>query len=250
LHSTSNEKDRTLSSVADHDTRVHSAISRQTWIAAAIMLGALALGLFAAPTATWYDRLNRPDYATLIPRTFGEWRSERDSDDVVSPQEAGSLDAVYSQTVSRRYVQTSTGRLVMLSVAYGERQYSGRQTHRPESCYSSQGFTVSDIRPTLLNVARSALPAYRMSANQGWRHERVTYWIRMGNRLMEGSGYHQTLTRLGMNMRGAIPDGLLFRVSEISSDNASSDVFLDRFISDLLSSVSGPDQTALIGHTL
>mgnify|MGYP000496771242 CR=1 FL=1 len=50
------------------------------------------------------------------------------------------LARLYSQVVSRVYLDSTTGKTVMLSLAYGEEQNKQSQVHLPEVCYPAQGF--------------------------------------------------------------------------------------------------------------
>jgi hypothetical protein len=51
-----------------------------------------------------------------------------------------------------------------------------------------------------------------------------------------------------MGLKGYIADGLLFRVSEISDDDNSSQQLHDQFINDLLKTLSPAQQAMLIGQ--
>lgn len=59
----------------------------------------------------------------------------------ITPELANNLDKLYSQTLTRTYINND-GYRIMLSVAYGENQLSSdvTQVHRPEFCYVAQGF--------------------------------------------------------------------------------------------------------------
>jgi EpsI family protein len=138
----------------------------------------------------------------------------------------------------------------MLSLAYGEVQQGATQLHRPEACYSSQGFTLQSVGPDLLTVGARKLDVFRMTAMIGRRIEQVTYWIRMGDRLIAGSSFNLNLTRMEMGLKGIIADGLLFRVSEISPNATASKQLQDQFVRDLLFTVSPAQQATLIGKPI
>lgn len=223
----------------------------QYWAALTLMIASLGLATWLTPHATWYERLGRPDYQAIVPSRFGDWIDTRDSTaGVVSPTEGEALRIIYSQTVSRTYLHKPTGRRIMLSLAYGEVQQGVTQLHRPESCYSSQGFAIKSLSPDRLQVGDRRLGVFRMSAAIGNRNEQVTYWIRMGDRLISGPPHDLGLTRMAMGLRGIVADGLLFRVSEITPDAQDSNSFQDRFISDLLRAVTPARQATLIGLPL
>jgi EpsI family protein len=220
------------------------------FIVIAFMLLSLIIASVLRPTASWYARLGKPNYEQMIPRKFGDWVSSESTLGVVPPIQADDLKSTYSQTVSRQYIHRRSGRVVMLSIAYDDVQLGARQIHRPESCYSSQGFAVSALGAARLRIADGFLPGFRMWAVEGDRSERVTYWIRVGDRLIAGPSYVQSFTRIKMNLKGIVADALLVRVSEISTDTTRSDALQDQFIMDLLSAVAPEVQLALIGRAL
>lgn len=220
------------------------------FVVLSLMLSSLVAATLLRPTASWYSRLGMPNYELIIPASFGNWVSSENTADVVPPIQADSLKSTYSQVVTRKYVHTPTGRVLMLSVAYDDVQLGARQIHRPESCYSSQGFTVSALAPVRVRIAGGFLQAFRMSAVDGERNERVTYWIRVGDHEIAGPSYVQSLTRMEMSLKGIIADALLVRVSEISTDTTQSDALQNEFIVDLLNAAAPDVQFALIGRVL
>lgn len=219
------------------------------WLAAAWMAACLGFATWVTPHATWYERLGRPDYAALVPASFGDWVDARDSDaGLVSPAQGEALRTVYSQIVSRTYLHRPTGRRLMLSLAYGEVQQGASQLHRPESCYSSQGFAIRSLEPGRLSLGGRNLGVFRMTGVIGSRTEQVTYWIRMGDRVLDGPPFQLNLTRMAMGVEGMVADGLLFRVSEITPDAASAHGLEDDFVRDLLATVPATTQATLIGR--
>jgi EpsI family protein len=220
----------------------------QYWTALLLMVASLGFATWLTPHATWYERLGRPDYQTIVPASFGDWIDTGEADTgVVSPVQGEALRAVYSQIVSRTYLHKPTGRRIMLSLAYGEVQQGIRRLHRPESCYSSQGFAIKSLSPDRLQVDGRSLDVFRMTAAIGNRNEQVTYWIRMGDRLIGGPPYELGLTRMALGLKGIVADGLLFRVSEITADAQGSNLLQDQFIRDLLRAVTPSRHATLIG---
>jgi EpsI family protein len=218
------------------------------WAAGILMVLSLGAATWLTPRATWYDRLGRPDYQSIVPASFGDWVNTGESDGaLVSPTQGEALRTIYSQMVSRTYVHRPTGRRIMLSLAYGEVQQGATQLHRPESCYSSQGFAIKTLSPDRLTIGRRSLDVFRMTAVIGRRIEQVTYWIRMGDRLIAGSPLNLNLTRMEMGLTGIVADGLLFRVSEITPNVQASAQLQDRFVRDLLGALSSVQQTTLVG---
>ncbi|MFY9328513.1 MAG: exosortase C-terminal domain/associated protein EpsI [Georgfuchsia sp.] len=86
----------------------------------------------------------------MIPKAFGDWREEPQKNvQVVNPQTQALLNKLYSQIVSRVYVNPE-GYRIMLSVAYGSDQRGSLQAHKPEVCY--RAFVIPDV---VLAVSRN-----------------------------------------------------------------------------------------------
>ena len=81
----------------------------------------------------------------MIPKRFGDWR-EKHFEHVVNPQERELLDKLYSNTLSRTYVNSS-GYMIMLSLAHGRDQRGDLAAHMPEICYPANGFTLHRTEP-------------------------------------------------------------------------------------------------------
>jgi len=95
--------------------------------------------------------------------------------------------------------------------------------HRPELCYTAQGFEVLRRTPVDLPLTGvSAQPARgaRMLVRGADRVEAVSYWIRIGD--LYGSSAWKTRSHiLFEGLSGRIVDGMLVRVSQIVPDAAS-----------------------------
>ena len=123
---------------------------------------------------------------TMIPKQFGEWREEPQRIvQVVDPQTQELLDKLYSETLSRTYVNAS-GYRIMLSLAYGSDQRGALQAHKPEVCYPAQGFTLHRSEASQLATPFGAIPAQRLFTSKGPREEPVTYWFTMGDSAVGG----------------------------------------------------------------
>jgi EpsI family protein len=169
-----------------------------------------------------------------VPASFGDWREERDlGAAVINPETARVLKQIYSQTLSRTYIN-SKGERIMLSIAYGGDQTDTMQVHYPEVCYPAQGFMLLSIAPDVLRTAQRALPVKRLETNlSNQRFEPVTYWTTVGQAVVTG-GMRKKLVEMRYGLlEGIIPDGLLFRVSSISTDTAQAYRLHDRFVRDL-----------------
>ena len=112
-------------------------------VATCIMAGSLAAGWWLTPKRYWFDQFGRPDLEQVIPRQFGDWvANDKAPPLIVDPELSETLRIIYSQTLSRIYVNRASGRSVMLSVAHGNDQSGKTQLHLPEGCYGTQGFAV------------------------------------------------------------------------------------------------------------
>ncbi|MGE5452631.1 MAG: exosortase C-terminal domain/associated protein EpsI [Acidobacteriota bacterium] len=199
------------------------------------------------PRAYWADEIGDPHYSQLLPQHFGEWITVPNaSAAVVNPVQAEMIERIYSETVARAYVSRRTGRAIMLSLAYGRDQSTDTQLHTPDMCYPSQGFRVESMHKSLLQTAWGALPAVQMQTIMGQRSEPLTYLVRTGDVVTDGS-LQRNLARLGLAVRGFKMDGLLIRVSEVTR---SPDAFemQARFLNELLASMSDRDRAKFIGR--
>lgn len=211
-----------------------SAINLRHLIIGLAMLLAAFTTLAMKPTADGNEGLGKGDLEKLVPTSFTDWRIDTSAPpQMVSPDLQASLDQIYSDTVTRTYIN-SQGERVMLSLAYGKSQSRTLQAHKPEVCYAAQGFQLVSMRKAeLTNTIKTELPVMQLVARQGPRNEAITYWIRTGNVLVRG-WYEQNLARFRYGLKGKIPDGLLFRVSSISPDPEKAFALQSSFVTDLL----------------
>jgi EpsI family protein len=151
---------------------------------------------------------------------------------IVDPRVSARVEATYAETLERVY-HHADGNMIMLSVAYGERQLDDSlQAHRPEYCYRAQGFTIDDSHDTAVQTVTGALPVRRLLTRRGQRVEPITYWLTIGQRaVLPGLG--RQLAQLSYGLRGEIPDGLLIRISSLNATPDLAWPVHERFISDL-----------------
>lgn len=182
----------------------------------------------------------------IVPGQFGDWREEPQRVvQVVNPQTRDLLDKLYSEILERVYVNSS-GYRIMLSLAYGSDQRGSLQAHKPEVCYPAQGFTLEKNEPALLQTKFGAIPARRLYTTMRMRHEPVTYWFTVGDRAVQGK-LQKRLVEITFGLTGRIPDGMLFRVSSIDSDQARAYRVQEQFVADLLQAVSSKGRKRLSG---
>jgi EpsI family protein len=212
----------------------------------ALMVAASLLAWGMTPTKYWSQHTASVKYATLFPASFGGWvLAPEQATAIVNPQQQETLDAIYDEIVSKVYVDRASGRRVMVSLAYGNNQSRATQVHKPEVCYPAQGFDLLSMRKDFVPLAEP-LPVMRIVAQMGRRVEPLTYWIRAGDRVVRGS-IEQNLARISLGLKGYIPDGLLFRVSEINPDAAASFALQDRFVREFLAQLSPAARESVVG---
>jgi EpsI family protein len=222
----------------------------QQWLAVFFMLVCTLFAWRLTPQEKWFEHLGEPQFEQIIPPSFADWAQVPDGSNtlIVNPQQQEALDNLYTQIVTRTYVQQRTGRRLMLSLAYGDNQTFSKQLHRPESCYSSQGFKIQALHAEQILANGHKIELQRMTAQVSNRQEQVSYFIRIGDRVVSGPPRNLNLARMHMGLKGYIADGLLFRVSEISNDDKSSQQLQDQFINDLLKKLSPEQKAMMIGQ--
>jgi EpsI family protein len=192
---------------------------------------------------------------TMIPQEFGKWKYRPalglvtpTVPDYIETNEQKELAArIYSQEIGRTYVDNE-GHTVMLLIAYGPEQNYRLKSHRPEVCYTAQGFRVWDKTEHVLAINKdsSTIRFSRLLTQRETRFEPVSYWIRVGNDVSTGIFDNQIL-RFKYGLKGLIPDGALIRVSTVGIPAAQSFELQDEFIKDLLGAITPAAQRFLIG---
>lgn len=217
-------------------------------LAALILMLAAALGAWAlTPTHKLADQLGALDLEAAIPTEFGDWQMlPASSGGIVNPQQTAVIEQIYTQTLSRTYLNRRTGEVVMLSVAYGEDQRDGMQAHLPEVCYPAQGFQLISNSKGVLKLAEGEIPVRRLETFAGQRFEPVTYWTMIGEHATLG-GLDKKLTEMQYSLRGQIPDGLLFRVSSINRESSRAFELQALFAASLLQALSETDRVRFSG---
>jgi EpsI family protein len=213
----------------------------------ALMAGAAVLAWAITPTAKLAATRPPVDLNAIVPSVIGDWTENKTLvAAVVNPQTEAALNKLYAQTLSRSYVHRD-GRRIMLSIAYGRDQGGeDTQVHRPEFCYAAQGFSLEGEADGALATPHGSIPVRRLVAVQGARIEPITYWITVGDRAtLPGLG--RKLAQLSYGLKGAVPDGLLFRVSSISRDSAQAYLDQAAFANALLGAVAPVHRIRLAG---
>jgi len=199
-------------------------------------------------------QLTPPDLEGIFPASFGTWR-EIELLSAVLPAEAvlGPGEAV-----TYRAYGDSLGRVVTLVVAYGPPAGDSVRLHRPEKCYTGQGFLVSRRKSSSLLLTSSfnieegsggarskkiTIPVNRLMAKGPTRNEAVSYWLRAGNDYAVSAAHHQWINlRQGF---GRSADGMLVRISTSGYGDGQFDVHLE-FMESLLQAMAPKDRRWLI----
>ena len=215
-----------------------------------LMAIAATLAYALRPTESAAASGQKVDLEQLVPRQFADWTElPQTTAQIINPQQAEFLRKVYTQTLSRTYINSGR-QIIMLSIAYGVNQSRDTQLHKPETCYPAQGFELKSTRPSTLQTSFGDLETTQMVASLGARNEPITYWMRVGDLVIRG-GLPQTIQRLKLGiLQGTVADGLLFRVSNISSDPVESYKTQGDFSRSLLKAASPELRRLLIGPTL
>lgn len=221
-------------------------LSARHLVLAAMMFAGAGLAVAVKPGDKMAEHRPPLNLETAIPRTFADWRIDTSLAPVtVSPDVQAELDKIYSQTVTRTYIN-SRGERIMLAVAYGGDQSRTTQVHKPEVCYPMQGFQISPLTTATLDTAAGSIPIMRLVATQGQRVEPITYWIAVGDTVVRGV-LEQNLARLKYGFTGTVPDGILVRVSSISRDADRAYALQQQFVSQMLTAMPKMEAARLIG---
>lgn len=211
------------------------------------MLAAAGMALALKPTSMVAENGPQVDLETLVPKQFGDWKIDETIVPLIAnPEQQAIIDRIYSQTLSRTYVN-SNGRRMMLSIAYGGDQGDAMQVHKPEACYPAQGFQIIKNAQDVFNAEGADIPVRRLVATQGSRIEPITYWTTIGDTVAV-SGVKWKLQQLRYGLTGKIPDGLLFRVSSIQADDAAAYGAQDDFTRALLLALTPEARKRIIGN--
>lgn len=213
-------------------------------IAMAVSSGAAML---ITPTERLADRQAAFSLEEMIPTSFGDWRIDTSLIPLeVAPDVLAKLNAIYNQSIARTY-RNNQGQRIMLLIAYGgDQSGEGTQVHRPEFCYTAQGFRLVNNNVGKLSTPNGDIPIRRMKAVQASRIEPITYWITVGDKAtLPGIG--RLWARISYGINGLVADAMLVRISAIEPDEAHAYQLQDQFINQLLLSIDSPSRLRLTG---
>lgn len=216
---------------------------KPTLIGMLLLITAYA-GIAMKPTKLLSTMRPEINLEASIPKSFGGWRmTEMNRQGLVDPQLTAQLKKLYSQSISRSYLNDE-GEMVMLSIVYGRDQRYETKLHPPEVCYEAQGFQISKLLDGSQDTKLGTLQTRKFVATRGGRVESVTYWVNLGGvGPVDKRAYR--LARFKMGLTGIIPDALLYRVSTIGTQDASH-ASHEKFIKDLLVSIHADSAKQLL----
>jgi len=222
-------------------------ISASVVVAAAMMMGSLAVSHALKPTERIANIKPKMVLKELFPEKFGEWQELTSVQPVIpDPVSEAALAALYSQTVARTYVNAK-GELIMLTVAYGDDQNSeSSAAHRPEFCYSAAGFVISNLGVSDVDLGGHTVQTRHLKGVMDRRQEFITYWVTLDEKAtLPGVG--RKLAQLSYGLRGQIADGMLVRVSSLSDDPETAYELQRRFLKQLYDQVSPTFRARVFG---
>jgi EpsI family protein len=220
---------------------------RRVLLLAALMVAAALAGEALRPSHRLSETKPRIALEQQVPEAFGEWRIDRSIRPVLpDPSLQAQLDVLYSQTLARTYVN-ARGQRVMLSIAYGSDQSNeATAVHRPEFCYSAQGFRVEGVGKGSVGIGGTQVPVARLVARLGPRVEPITYWVTL-DEAATLPGVGRKLQQIRYGLQGQIPDGMLVRVSSLSPELDESFAMQRRFLEQLHAAVPAQVRTRYFG---
>lgn len=209
-------------------------------VAVAVLLAFVitaATAYILKPTYYLADFKTKIDLSNQIPIKFAGWQEDTSFVPVLpNPQVQAKLDVLYSSTLARTYIN-SKGQRVMLSVAYGSDQSSEvTAVHRPEFCYSAQGFKVTNLGLSSVPVGQRNIKVQHLLGVLGQRYEPISYWITV-DETATLPGFGRKLIQIRYGLQNKIPDGLLFRLSTVGMKQDESFALQRQFLSDLAASM-------------
>ena len=221
--------------------------THQIAITLAVLMVATSVGSIAArPSGKASDKGLSMTLDTTVPKNFGDWAelSERNVQ-VVNPQTEALLNKLYSQILTRTYVNKD-GYRIMLSMAYGDDQRGGLQAHKPEVCYPAQGFKLLKVEDGSLATPFGNIEVRRLNTSLGARIEPITYWLTVGDQVIKNK-LDKRIAEIRLGLTGQIPDGLLFRISSIDNDTVRAFAMQQKFAADMMQAVQPAARKQLSG---
>jgi EpsI family protein len=222
------------------------SLTIKKWLLLAVMLLAAGLGATLKPTIFLADELPAINLNAMVPTAFGGWKElPQTMTQIINPQQRETLERVYSETLSRTYVNAQ-GYRVMLSLAYGKNQSKGLELHSPEVCYPAQGFMLTNRRKSELQILGKPLQSTQLETYLGQRYEPVTFWTAIGDTVTYGS-MQKRFVEFRYAITGRIPDGILVRVSSIDRETEQAYAIQTRFANEMIAAIAPEHRHRFVG---
>ncbi len=219
-------------------------ISRRSVVIGGVLAAASGVA-FARQPEIAAPQVKTDTFEKWVPDTFAGW-SNTSASGVVLPPPDSLRDRLYDNLATRTYVAPSATIPIMLLLAYNNAQDGVLQVHRPEVCYPVGGFALSPTQNIALQAAGQSIPANFFTAEGPGRIEHVAYFTRLGTAFPR-SWAEQRLAVVRANLAGVIPDGMLMRVSLISTNRDQARESLTAFATQFIEASPPPLRKRLIG---
>ena len=215
-----------------------------------VMVGGMALACsgiaWAGARKGDVDPLAEGALQRLVPERFGEWQAI-EGGDVVQPPRSELSDKTYNDVLVRIY-QNPAGTAIALLLAYGSLQARDMQLHRPELCYPASGFAIKSEQTLDLHLPDEPLITARLlDTSSQTRSEQVLYWTRIG-REFPTTQLAQRISVVRQNLRGAVPDGILVRMSTAAPDVSTALPLLRSFAETMVETAPPATSKLLLGR--
>lgn len=213
----------------------------------ALIMVILSITAFALrPTQKMSEQKQQFNLEAMIPQQFGDWKEDQASNSLlVDPTVTESVSKTYLQSLSRSFIN-SKGQRIMLAIAYGGDQNDMMQVHKPEICYTAQGFQIEKSHDSQFSTDFGSFTVRKMLAVKGARLEPVTYWVTIGNKVAVNP-LQWRLERIRYGLTGVVPDGLLFRVSTIGDNIDDEYSIQQQFVTELMNKIAPDARSRLLG---
>jgi EpsI family protein len=219
--------------------------------ATALLLAALMCGAAIAGVSLHLPQPpERPNFLeTTVPEAFGDWKKVDEGPQIIDPGTVETLRKIYKEWLTRTYTD-GTGYRIMLSVARSGNQIGIQAVHLPTVCYPAQGFEqVGGVDDDgAMSTPYGPISVTRVTMAKGSRTEPITYWLTMADRVVR-TQWDKRRVQAAAIWTGESPDGLLFRVSSIDGGSEHAFAMQQKFVADLMKSLSSDGRHKLGGLT-
>jgi EpsI family protein len=216
--------------------------SRRQFLLGSALLATLAAARAASPQPV-APIISADGLEGAIPQNIGNWRFVSRTGLILPPRDETEV-RTYDQVLARVYEKPDSDP-IMIMIAYGARQDSLFEIHRPEACYPAQGYRLSNRREVSFPVGRHAIPATFWTATSDTHVEQMLYWTRIGDEFPR-NWVENHLAVIRANLARRLPDGVLVRVSMVTNDAEHAISQIRSFTLELLQRLSPVGRKLLI----